>query len=78
MNKQNNTSVVNNNKFFDNQISIWTVDDVAKQLNFSSGYIRNLVSTNKIPHRKQGKRGGKGAVRFIPSEIIDWVNQWEE
>lgn len=63
---------------FENKKSIWNVDDVAEQTGYAVSYIYKLISKGEIPYRKKGKKGGKGAVRFVPAEIIDWVNQWEE
>ncbi|MEI6080011.1 MAG: helix-turn-helix domain-containing protein [bacterium] len=50
--------------------SVWKVADVANYLGVSIGHVYNLKSQGKIPYRKCGK-----LLRFIPKEIIDWLNQ---
>ena len=61
-----------NNTFFD--IQIWLVEDVARFLDVSVGHIYNLTSRREIPFRKKGKRG---KLYFIPSEIMQWIDQGE-
>lgn len=61
-------------KLFENGISggarAWNVQDVAKYLGVSVGHIYNLKAKNKIPYRKRGK-----LLRFLPNEILDWLNE---
>lgn len=46
-----------------------TIDELARKLNVSRGYLYNLCYQGKIPHRKIGR-----LVRFVPSEIEDWID----
>ena len=58
---------------FENSIigeRVWKVTDVANYVGFSIGHVYNLKSQGKIPYRKCGK-----LLRFIPQEIIDWLNE---
>lgn len=57
-------------EFFKNRI--WLVQDVAKFLDVSVGHIYNLTSRREIPFRKRGKRG---RLYFIPSEILQWIDE---
>lgn len=52
------------------EIQIWTTTDVAMALDCSKGHIYNLVSSKMIPFHKKGKRG---RLYFIPSEILEWI-----
>lgn len=55
--------------FFEiNNKLVWTVDDVAKELNCSTRHIRKLVSRNRIPFFKVGR-----LVRFSPFKISAWL-----
>lgn len=56
------------------EIQIWTIDDVALVLKNSKGTIYNKVSKNEIPFHKKGK---KGRLYFIPSEILEWIKEGE-
>lgn len=49
---------------------VWNAQDVANYLGTSVGHVYNLKAQGKIPYRKRGK-----LLRFIPNEIIDWLNQ---
>lgn len=51
-------------------IQIWRIKDVASVLDCSVGHIYNLCSQKMIPFHKKGKRG---RLYFIPSEILDWI-----
>ena len=68
--RSNKLSVTERKKLF--EIQIWTVDDVALFLDSSKGHIYNLVSQKMIPFYKRGKRG---RLYFIPSEILDWIKE---
>ncbi len=76
MSNKNRTSVLvlkEDKPVFENYISsrgIWNVQDVAQYLNVSVGHVYNLKSKGEIPYRKRGK-----LLRFIPSEIFDWINE---
>lgn len=55
--------------FFENiNKLVWTVDDVAKELNCSIRHVRKLVSKNRIPYFKVGR-----LVRFSPLKISVWL-----
>lgn len=56
------------------EIQIWTIDDVAFFLDQAKGTIYNKVAKNEIPHYQKGKRG---ALYFIPSEILEWIKEGE-
>lgn len=64
----------NSEQIFNNQITggvrTWNVQDVAQYLGVSVGHIYNLKAQNKIPYRKRGK-----LLRFLPKEILDWLNE---
>jgi predicted DNA-binding transcriptional regulator AlpA len=49
---------------------VWTAKDVANYLGVSVGHIYNLKTRRLIPYRKC-----HGILRFIPQEIIDWINE---
>ncbi len=49
---------------------VWTIDDVAKELNCSVRHVRKLVSRNKIPYLKIGR-----LVRFSPQRISEWLHK---
>jgi excisionase family DNA binding protein len=55
-------------------MKIWTIDEAALALNCSKGTIYNKVSKDEIPFHKKGKRG---RLYFIPSEILDWIKDGE-
>lgn len=54
------------------EIQIWTIDDLALVLNCSKGSIYNKVSKDEIPFHKKGERG---RLYFIPSEILEWIKE---
>jgi|GEM_PF-2059010 excisionase family DNA binding protein len=54
------------------EIQIWTIDDLALALNCSKGSIYNKVSKDEIPFHKKGERG---RLYFIPSEILEWIKE---
>lgn len=47
---------------------VMSADEVATFLRLSRAHIYQLKSENKIPFHKVG-----GALRFLKSEIIEWV-----
>jgi len=55
--------------FEKNNKLVWTVDDVAKELNCSTRHVRKLVSKNRIPFSKVGR-----LVRFSPFKISAWLH----
>jgi excisionase family DNA binding protein len=58
--------VYESQQFFENQI--YTVEDIASLLKFSTKKIYNLVRNHQIPHKKIGRE-----IRFLPSEIRGWL-----
>jgi excisionase family DNA binding protein len=62
------TKVPSENHVFDKLI--WGVDEVCTFTNYAKGTIYNLVSRGEIPVRRRGK---KGRLVFIPSEVIAWL-----
>lgn len=49
---------------------VWTVSDVAKELNCSHRTVQRLVAEDKIPYAKVGR-----LVRFSRIRIHDWLKQ---
>lgn len=49
---------------------VWTVDDVARELECSVRHVRKLVSENKIPYLKIGR-----LVRFSPPRVREWLHK---
>jgi excisionase family DNA binding protein len=49
---------------------VWSVEDVAKELQVSIRHIYKLVSCDKIPYSKVGR-----LVRFSPVRICEWLQQ---
>ena len=47
---------------------VWTVDDVAREMNCSSRHIRKLVSSDRIPYFKIGR-----LVRFSHQRVSEWL-----
>ncbi|MGK5088057.1 helix-turn-helix domain-containing protein [Bdellovibrionota bacterium FG-2] len=47
----------------------WNVDDVANALSCATRHVYRLVSRDKIPYAKIGKK----LVRFHPDRITEWV-----
>lgn len=48
---------------------IWGIDEVCTFTRYAKGTIYNLVSEGQIPVRRRGR---KGRLVFIPSEVIAW------
>lgn len=48
---------------------IWGIDEVCTFTRYAKGTIYNLVSEGVIPVRRRGR---KGRLVFIPSEVIAW------
>jgi len=54
----------------DQNETIWTVEEVARQLGYGEKHIHNLISLQKIPfHRPLGKP------IFLKGEIIRWIKE---
>ena len=49
---------------------VWSVDDVAKELQISIRHVYKLVSRDKIPYSKVGR-----LVRFSPVRICEWLQK---
>jgi len=54
--------------FFDKLV--WTIEDVARELNCSIRHVYKLIATDKIPYAKVGR-----LVRFSPVRISEWLKQ---
>ena len=54
---------------FENKL-VWTVADVAKELNCSARHVRKMVSDDSIPYCKVGR-----LVRFSPQRISEWLQK---
>jgi predicted DNA-binding transcriptional regulator AlpA len=48
---------------------IWGIDEVCAFTRYAKGTVYNLVSEGQIPVRRRGR---KGRLVFIPSEVIAW------
>ena len=55
-------------KFFENKIC--KIEDVSKLTGYSIGTLYNLTSKNLIPHRKK-----RGRLFFVPTEILNWIDE---
>jgi len=53
---------------FENKI--WSVDDVARELQLSRSHIYKLISQDKIPFAKVGR-----LVRFYPERVYEWLSK---
>ena len=53
--------------------SLMTIADVAEKMNLTEAAIRKFVLLKTIPFVKVG-----AAVRFIPSEVEDWIKEQRE
>ena len=49
---------------------VWSVEDVARELQVSERYVYKLVSNDKIPYSKIGR-----LVRFSPVRVYEWLKQ---
>jgi excisionase family DNA binding protein len=52
---------------------LWTVADVADYLGVTARTVRNWQQCNRLPYLKIG-----GTVRFRHSDVIAWVDGFEE
>ncbi len=57
----------NSTQFFEIKL-VWTVADVARELDCSARHVRKLVSNDCIPYCKVGR-----LVRFSPLRISEWL-----
>ncbi len=53
---------------FENRV--WSVEDVARELQVSQSYVYKLISKDKIPFAKVGR-----LVRFHPERIYEWLSK---
>lgn len=60
--------MTNSDTFFDNLV--WTVKDVARELNCSTRLVQKLVAEDRIPYAKVGR-----LVRFSRLRINDWLKK---
>lgn len=63
-----NPSAAAKQVFFDKLV--WSVGDVARELQVSERYVYKLVSNDKIPYAKVGR-----LVRFSPVRVCEWLNK---
>ena len=59
---------INSEKFF--EMKICFIRDVAKITGYSVNTLYNLTSRDLIPHRKK-----RGKLYFIPTEILNWIEE---
>ena len=64
-----NPGKVPENLFFENRV-VWSVEDVARELQVSIRHVYKLVSQNRIPYCKVGR-----LVRFCPVRICEWLHK---
>lgn len=49
---------------------VWSVEDVARELNISVRMVQKLVAADRIPYAKVGR-----LVRFSRSRILEWLQK---
>ena len=59
--------------FFDNQIGVITVEELAVLFGLAPQTIRNWVTQGKLPYVKIGKRN-----MFLRRSVQEWINRKEE
>lgn len=50
--------------------SVWSVEDVARELSISVRQVYRLISSDQIPYAKVGR-----LVRFSPARISEWLQK---
>ena len=60
-------------QFFDNQINVITVEELAVLFGLAPQTIRNWVAQGKLPYVKIGKRN-----MFLQRSVQEWINRKEE
>lgn len=50
--------------------TLWTVDDLARQLGVTVRYVRRLIAERRVPFIKCGHY-----IRFDPVQIEEWIQQ---
>ena len=60
-------------RFFDNQINVITVEELAVLFGLAPQTIRNWVAQGKLPYVKIGKRN-----MFLKRSVQEWINRKEE
>ena len=60
-------------RFFDNQIGVITVEELAVLFGLAPQTIRNWVAQGKLPYVKIGKRN-----MFLKRSVQEWINRKEE
>ena len=63
----------NSGEFFDNQIGVITVEELAVLFGLAPQTIRNWVAQGKLPYVKIGKRN-----MFLVRSVQEWINRKEE
>ena len=55
---------------------LWRVEDVARYLGLTRKGVYGLVETRRIPFVRMPGRGRRGGpIRFVRSELLEWVQQ---
>lgn len=49
---------------------VWSVEDLARELQVSQSYVYKLISKDKIPFAKVGR-----LVRFSPERVYEWLSK---
>lgn len=49
---------------------VWTVEDVARELQCSVRHVHKLISQGRIPYSKVGR-----LVRFSPVQVTEWLRK---
>ena len=60
-------------RFFDNQINVITVEELAVLFGLAPQTIRNWTAQGKLPYVKIGKRN-----MFLKRSVQEWINRKEE
>ena len=55
---------------FESHKFVWTVKDVARELQCSVRHVQELIAQDKIPYAKIGR-----LVRFSPAKVNEWLKK---
>lgn len=69
--EDNQVDLRGNKQLFENKI-LWTIDDLKNFTGLKKQSIYNLVSSRRIPYRKQCRK-----LYFVPTEILNWIEEGE-
>lgn len=59
----------NPSPLFENLL-VWNVEDVARELQCSTRHVRRLVAENSIPYSRVGR-----LLRFSPNRVREWLSK---